>query len=155
MLEESPAGSTGDDELAYTALLYASGELEGDDAVAFEQRLAEDQTARDALCQAVEYTTLASGQTPTAPDPAYRDRVRQRLRHRRRQIQNEARHHSAFGPAVLWIVLGATAAILVMIVLGHMATHPRSNIADDLQPTGTPADAAARVGTNTFALRWG
>ncbi len=124
MLEENPAGSTGDNELAYTALLYASGELEGEEAVAFEQRLAEDQAARDALCQAVEYTSLASGQAPAAPDPSYRDRVRQRLRHRRRQLRNESRYHRAFGPAALWLVLGVIAAVLVMIVLGHMATHP-------------------------------
>lgn len=129
MLEESSAGSTGDDELAYTALLYASGELEGEEAVAFEQRLAEDQAARDALCQAVEYTSLASGHPPAAPDPSYRDRVRQRLRHRRRQLQNEAGHPSAFGPVVLWLVLGAIAGVLMTIVLGHMATHPRTGAA--------------------------
>jgi hypothetical protein len=58
--EETP-GNAGDDALALQALLYASGELEEAEAAEFEERLAADQTARDALCQAVQLTETLAG----------------------------------------------------------------------------------------------
>ncbi len=68
-------------DLGLTALafLYANGELEEADVLAFENRLADDQRARDALCQAVQLTRPGDGELPQ-PDPAYRDRVLQELR---------------------------------------------------------------------------
>jgi hypothetical protein len=64
------------------ALLYATGRLSPVEAQAFEQRLAEDQEARDALCRAVELAHSLAGR-PAAPRPDYRERVRQRLGNRR------------------------------------------------------------------------
>jgi hypothetical protein len=43
-----------DDQLDWLAFRYIAGELTADDEELFEQRLAEDQTARDAVDQAVE-----------------------------------------------------------------------------------------------------
>jgi hypothetical protein len=63
-------------------MLYAAGELAGDDAAEFEARLADDPTAQDALVRAVQLTALFAG-TPDRPDPAYRSAVRARLRPRR------------------------------------------------------------------------
>jgi hypothetical protein len=65
------------------ALLYAAGRLSPVEAQAFEQRLAEDQGARDVLCRAVELAHSLAGREPAAPRPAYRERVRQRLGNRR------------------------------------------------------------------------
>ena len=61
------------------AFLYVTGELEGSEAASFERQLAENQAAREALCQAVRLCLHLSRPTAVAPDPAYRERVRQRL----------------------------------------------------------------------------
>jgi len=68
-----------DPALTALALLYANGELEGAEAEAFEKRLADDQDAREALSQAVLLTGTLGGREPPRPNPAYRDRIRERL----------------------------------------------------------------------------
>ena len=113
-----------DSELANTALLYASGELDEAEAEAFERRLAEDQAARDALCQAVEMNLTLSGQAQ-APDPAYRQGVRQRLQQRRRHLRKMTGGPTFFGQPAMWAALGAAAAVLLMVVLHHITSlHP-------------------------------
>jgi anti-sigma-K factor RskA len=76
MSETDRSGSTD----PMLALLYASGELDGPAAAAFEERLADDQAARDALCDAVRLQRAMTGHGELLPDPAYRDRVIHRLR---------------------------------------------------------------------------
>ncbi|MBY0524479.1 MAG: hypothetical protein K2R98_13820 [Gemmataceae bacterium] len=156
MLDEPKPGDSPSD-LSVQALLYASGEMEAAEAAAFEQRLGEDQAAREALCQAVEFATLASGQAPPTPDPAYRDRVRATLRQRRRHMKKLVGQPPTFGPIALWMALGAIAAILMMLVLTHMAsmhqhneppTHPRPTTAPQSeQPAPMPerVDAHSRL----------
>src|SRR5262245_24129708 len=73
-------GPTTTSEVATLALLYASGELPTAEAVAFEVRLGEDQAAREALAQAVHMSVPLTSGVPSRPTPAYRQRVRQRLR---------------------------------------------------------------------------
>ena len=75
-----PKPPDGDGELTLTALLYAGGELGGAERDAFEQRLAGDQAARDALADAVRTTLALGGTDVLRPDPAYRAGVRRRLR---------------------------------------------------------------------------
>jgi hypothetical protein len=140
MLDEP--GETPPNDLALQALLYASGELDEPDAALFEQRLGEDQEAREALLQAVQYNLTAQGQPSAAPDPEYRDRVRQRLRQRKRLLRSRG-GQSAFGPAALWCVLGAIVAILMMLVLSHMALH-RQPTAPASQP-GSKIDESASL----------
>lgn len=113
-IEEVPAG----DELAYQAMLYASGELDGAQETAFEQLLAEDQAAREALWQAVQNTLLLEGQAAAGPDPAYRARVRQRLRQRRRLIRSAP--GGAFGHPAFWVAIGAAVAVLIMVLISHL-----------------------------------
>ena len=121
MLDEStPAESGGSDDLVLKAMLYASGELDAADAAAFEQRLGDDQAARDALCQAVELTQTISGDEPVAPDPEYRSRVRHRLRQRRRRRVGLSNLNSPFfAHPAFWSVMGAALAVLLMVVLSH------------------------------------
>jgi len=68
-----------DPGLTALALLYTNGELEADEAGAFETRLGVDQAAREALCQAVQLTLSLGGLAPPTPHFSYRERVREQL----------------------------------------------------------------------------
>jgi anti-sigma-K factor RskA len=125
-----------DPDLACTALLYASGELEEAQAAEFERRLAEDQAAREALCQAVQLNLTLAGQS-AAPDPAYRARVRQRLQQRRRHMRKLAGSPAFFGQPAMWAALGAAIAVVLMLVLHHFASFPTPN-PPATQPGQTP-----------------
>lgn len=143
MLEEPALGEPPPNDLTLQALLYASGELDEPDAALFERRLGEDQEAREALLQAVQNNLTAMGQPVVAPDPEYRDRVRQRLRQRKRLLRSHGQN-SAFGPAALWCVLGAIVAVLMMLVLSHMAMHHQQTT-PPTQRADRPADDLGKL----------
>lgn len=109
-----------DEMLAIQALLYASGELEEAEAVAFEERLAEDQAARDALCQAVQLTETLAGNPDVRPNPAYRARVRRRLRQRRSMRTTLAGTLRLGNNLFLWALIGLTLAVVLGIAVFHM-----------------------------------
>jgi hypothetical protein len=155
------------DELVLQAMLYASGELDAEQTAAFEQRLGEDQAARDALCKAVELTQGLPGQEQ-APDPAYRARVRQRLRQRRRHRRALRDDNPFFGHPAFWSALGAAVAILFMVIISHLVaslipppTSPRTAPGTQSRSlsgqVGRPEDRAAalldRLATATEAER--
>lgn len=120
MRDEAP--DSPDADLACTALLYASGELDEADALAFDRRLAEDQSAREALCQAVELNLALTKEAPAAPDPAYRQRVRARLQQRRRHLKKMAGAPTFWGQPAMWSAIGAGAAVILMLIMHHFAT---------------------------------
>jgi hypothetical protein len=68
------------DELPLTALRYAAGELPPAEAAAFEVRLGHDQTAREALGEAIRLSAAALDRPAPAPDPLVREMVREALR---------------------------------------------------------------------------
>jgi anti-sigma-K factor RskA len=103
--------------LALHALLYASGELDAAEAEAFERRLGEDQAAREALAGAVPLALALGGGSVTAPDPAYRARVRQLLRPRAGVWQRLWDRRPYRGHPVFWGAVGAAAAALVMFAV--------------------------------------
>jgi len=112
--------------LAAQALLYAGGELEGADAVAFEQLLAEDQTAREVLRQAVQWTHTLGGRPVPVPDLAYRARVRQHLMPTG-GLWSCLAPRSYPGHPALWTILGAglgLAATLLILVRGASPLPP-------------------------------
>lgn len=86
-----------DSDLQSTALRYAAGDLSPDAAAAFEQLLADDQAARDALSEAVRLSAAAIGQASPAPDRSFRTRIRARL------------GLSYRGHPLVWASLGAAA----------------------------------------------
>lgn len=66
-------------DLSVLALRYAAGDLPADQMTAFEERLAEDQPARDALAEAIRLSASAVGQPPPVPSAAVRAGARDRL----------------------------------------------------------------------------
>ncbi|MCI0357416.1 MAG: hypothetical protein L0211_02900 [Planctomycetaceae bacterium] len=56
-----------ENELDWSAFCYAAGEMNAADAAAFEQRLAEDQAAREALARAVELTEAVAAAESLEP----------------------------------------------------------------------------------------
>jgi hypothetical protein len=128
------APDTSDDRIAADpglmaqALLYSHGELEGPEADAFEARLAADQTARDALCQAVQLSQTLGGMTAALPNPGYRDRVRSQLladaaagesipeslTTANTWWSNLVPRYRYRGHPALWLLSGALAAVLVI-----------------------------------------
>ena len=59
-------GSNPDTELCWTALRYVCGELDADESGAFEQRLDQDQAAREAVAEAVELAGAVARLKPSA-----------------------------------------------------------------------------------------
>jgi hypothetical protein len=138
------------EDLVLQAMLYASGELDTEQAAAFEQRLGDDQAARDALCKAVELTALP-GQEAAEPNPAYRSRVRHRLRQRRRHRRGlSGDNGSVYQHPAFWSVLGAALAVLFMVVISHIVatislTVPPTPPGTNPQPSTAPGAGNAGV----------
>jgi ferric-dicitrate binding protein FerR (iron transport regulator) len=84
-------------ELDWSAFCYAAGELSPAEAEAFEQRLASDQAAREALARAVQLTqAVASAESlvPVVLRPASRD----------------------WGRRLAWMAIGSAASLLVAVL---------------------------------------
>src|SRR5262245_39340169 len=102
------------EELALRAYLYVSGELTEVERADFEQQLAWEQPARDALAEAVRMSATLTGSLPR-PDSAYRDRVRARLHPS--WWQRLLARRSYQGHPLFWLALGAAAALLLLTAL--------------------------------------
>lgn len=136
MREFGPSASRADENLAASAFLYVSGELDEADAADFERRLADDQTARDALCRAVELNDELQGVLAFKPRASVRERVRARLLPRRGLWSRLTGRQTHDGHPIAWCLVGAAAAIMVMSVSQPIITP---TIADR-----TPAPVASR-----------
>ena len=125
---------SGDDQLL--ALLYAAGQLDRQQATAFERRLADDQAARDALCTAVRLNWATEGQAAPVPDPAYRERVRQRLMPGKQRPAGDRRVLRT--RLALWTVAGSAAALLFLAIgvssmdRGKISAEPMSASAEEI-----------------------
>ena len=86
------------DELEWSAFCYAAGEMSPADAAAFEQRLAEDQTAREALARAVELTEVVA--TAESLEPLVTVRSQSTTWSRR----------------VAWMAIGSAASVLAVLL---------------------------------------
>jgi hypothetical protein len=113
MREGQQAGNPAAEAVALQALRYASGELDEAAAAAFERRLGDDQSAREALCQAVNQCRTLTEQ-PVLPNPSYRAEVRRQLR-RPGWWEGIFRRRAYHGHPLLWGVLGAAAAMALTL----------------------------------------
>jgi hypothetical protein len=141
-----------DPNLTALALLYANGELDAPESAAFESRLGEDQSAREALCQAVQLTQGLGGARPPAPSPAYRDRVRRGLANParpRRWWHALLRPRAYPGHPAAWLAAGALAASLLLLG-GQFAQGPAPGPAAGAVPRpaaqAEPAPATEQAG---------
>jgi hypothetical protein len=105
------------------AFLYASGELEGIEAASFERRLGEEQAAREALSQAVLLCQPLGSQISAGPNPVYRECVRRRLRPRPNMERIVEQPRADRGHPVIWSVLGAAAAVLLLFSLERLGSR--------------------------------
>lgn len=99
--------------LQATALRYAAGDLNPDEAAAFEARLADDQDARDALAEAVRLSAAAIGQSAPKPHASFRATLRARMTWERYQ-----------GRPLAWA--GAGAAVVAVCTLVGLSLASRN-----------------------------
>lgn len=121
--------------LEATALRYAARDLSPNDTAEFEAQLADDQSARDALAEAVRLSAAALGQEPPAPHSSFRVMIRERLRPLRGWLARRAYRGHPFA----WAGLGAgvvAAATLVGLNLAGAEHSPQSS--DHADSRGTP-----------------
>jgi len=119
MREPNGWGDPADDGRMSEALLYAGGEMTVAEAAAYEERLAEDQAAREALAAAVGLLGALADGRPVRPGPAYRSRVQARLCPRHGAWAWLAQPRLYRGHPAAWGLAGAAAAVLLMLAWAH------------------------------------
>src|SRR5262245_51773176 len=124
MNEPEPPNDQADQNLTFEAFLFACGELEDGKAALFLQRLADEQTAREALSQAVCVTGSLAGGSPASPDPAYRAAVRERLRQAVPVLPSRAAKRAWGVQPLLWVAAGAAAMYLLTTALPRQQVFP-------------------------------
>lgn len=114
--------------LEATALRYAARMLTPPESAAFEARLAGDQSARDALSEAVRLSAAALKQDAPSPARSFRRLVRNRLMSRMNPLA--------------WVGLGAGAVAAAALFAVQVADHPMAPaVATAVQPPA-PAPTA-------------
>jgi hypothetical protein len=101
-------------ELNTQALLFLSGEMNADSLTAFEERLASDSAYQDALIAAVE---LWPGLADKQPDPRYRQRVIESLRHLRQPRVVVVSHRHDRRRSFVWALVGGVAAAVLITII--------------------------------------
>ncbi len=107
-----------ENNLQTLALRYAARDLTPSELAAFEEQLATDQTARDALAEAVRLSAQAIGQEPPKPQAACRALLRARLN------WDTYRGHPLY-----WAGLGAVAVAACAIVVVALADRASPRMA--------------------------
>jgi hypothetical protein len=120
------------------ALRYAARDLDPNETVAFETRLANDQGARDALSEAVRLSAAALGRAPPAPHSSFRSAIRERLLG---WCPGWLARRAYRGHPLAWAGLGA-AAVAVCAVFGLYLTEVESKRAATSTPKGATAQSA-------------
>jgi hypothetical protein len=147
-----------DPSIIALALLYTNGELDAPEAAGFEARLGAEQSAREALCEAVQLTMTLGGASAPRPDPSYRERVRDQLLSttaRTAPVSNGwwsglLRPRLYPGHPALWALGGALAAVLVVGFALPRPSSAKTEIASSRTPApnhASPPTQEAEEGT--------
>jgi hypothetical protein len=134
------------------ALRFAARDLPPPEAEAFEARLAGDQSARDALAEAVRLSAAALGQEPPRPDRSFRAVIRARLRGARWLTRRAYRGHP-----LVWAGVGgglvAAATLLALSLAGTaspesaqpsaLAAAPAAPVLPPIEPAGDQSKMAS------------
>jgi anti-sigma-K factor RskA len=137
MPEVNTNGDARYDNLALQALLYASGELDAARTAVFENRLGNDQEAREALTVAVQLAQMPGANATVAPSPAYRRRVHQGLTRGTSVWGNLWGKRAYRGHPLFWSLAGAAVMALLILGLGQSAPRLATEHASEL--TANPA----------------
>ena len=114
-------------DLAVLALRYAAGDLPPDETTAFEERLGDDQPAREALAEAIRLSASAVGQPVPTPSAGVRAGVRDRLFPT--WLSRLFPRKSYRGHPVTWAGLGGTVAAGVAALAFIFSNDPTPPIA--------------------------
>jgi hypothetical protein len=119
-------------ELQAAALRYAADDLTPDEKAAFESRLEGDQSAREAVAEAVRLSAAALGQDAPTPDRSFRFSIRDTLRGCRSLLPRRAYR----GSPVFWTGVGLTAAVALFVFTNSepAATPASETQAASVQP---------------------
>jgi hypothetical protein len=100
------------DELNWLSFRYAAGELDAAEAESFEQRLADDQAAREALARAVELTqVVAAAERGVAVFCAAKHGLDGNA-----SVTPLSRTRTAWGRRVSWMAVGGLASLLLAVL---------------------------------------
>jgi anti-sigma-K factor RskA len=148
---------------ANLAFLYTSGEMDAAEKAHFEQRLAEEQPLREALCRAVELMQTLEGLAPLTPSPTYRQRVSERLRSADSLWRWLGQRRTYRGHPALWSGLGAAAALMsVLLMAPHWISKERPVPSDEtmakeqspIRDADTSREVPAALSTIEVAETW-
>jgi len=132
------------DDVAWAAMQYLLGELSGTESDAFEQRMEADQSAREALTQAVGLAeTIVAAEAPS-PNLAAAPVTPGRLTAGQSEVRNGAAGASA---SVSWSAVAVAACIAITAVAYHF-----SNIGSS--PSRNNGPMAASEGDRLLAVLW-
>src|SRR6516225_2686968 len=137
-----------DDPLSVTALRYAARDLPPAETAAFEVRLASDQTARDALAEAVRLSAAALGRPAPTPMPGIRGLIADRVTPAASALAGLFRRRAYRGHPMTWAGLGAVAAAAAVTVGVRLADPPAPS---DFAVVCPPVDIASVTACNTPA----
>jgi hypothetical protein len=150
MHEPQPPTSGAANDLALDAFLFACGGMEDRTAAAFAERLAGDQSAREALSQVVYLAGSLAGGAPVRPDPAYRTAVRERLCHAEQATSTPGPKRGYPGHPLLWVALGAAAMVVLYAGLASWSP-PRHDVPVLVRETPPTARLVASDGERPAA----
>jgi anti-sigma-K factor RskA len=118
----------GQSDLDWLAFCYAAGELSVADAEAFEARLADDQSAREAVARAVELTQIVAAAEAQSGD----------------FVTPAARTTSDWNTRLSWMAIGGLASVLLALLWSGI-----------VGPTWKTAQRGANAASQqTLALAW-
>ena len=132
-----------DPTLSSTALRYAAGDLSAADSAVFEARLASEQEARDAVAEAIRLSAAALHQPPPAPDPSFREAIRERLLG---WTPGWLRRRAYRGHPMTWTALGAAvvaACTVIGLALADRSAGEPAGTSGVMAPAAAPAPRTA------------